>query len=148
MQIKTAHHTTTTAPREMMIPPTSDLHTKSYSPTTTTMVSGNIGQKTIQNKTSNNNNDTQQDDSSTAHEKQYSMVEICMVAQTSKCLQFHTARIQKISVSTVAVIYISTNEQGIIPIGSQVQSSEHVGRGIERRKVRQSNAINPDSVII
>ena len=77
-----------------------------------------------------------------------------MVAQTFKCLQFHNARIQKISVSTVAVIYIyiyiyiSTNEQGIVHIGSQVQSSKHVGRGIERRKVRQSNAINPDSVII
>ena len=133
----------------MMIHPTTDSNTIPYSTTHTTMVSGNIGQhETIQNKTASKDNDTQQDDSLTSLDKQYSVRDICMVAQTSKCLHFHTARIQKISVSTVAVIYISTNEQGIIPIGSQVQSSEHVGRGIERRKVRQSNAINPDSVII
>ena len=113
------------------------------------MASGNIGQhETIQNKISNNNNDTQQDDSSTALENQYSVGDICMVIQTSKCLQFHTARIQKISVSTVAVIYLSTNEQSIVPMGPQMKSSEQVGRGIERRKVRQSNAINPVSVFV
>ena len=71
-----------------------------------------------------------------------------MVDHTSKCLQFHTARIQKISVNTVAVMYLSTNEKDIVPIRHQVQSSEQVGRDIERRQVEQSNAINPDSGII
>ena len=71
-----------------------------------------------------------------------------MVTHTSKCLQFYTAQLQKIAVNTVAVMYISTNEKGIIPIGLQVQSIEQVGRGIERRRVGQSNAINPDNGII
>ena len=71
-----------------------------------------------------------------------------MVDHTSKCLEFHTARIQKISVNTVAVMYLSTNEKDIVPIRHQVQSSEQVGRDIERRQVEQSNAINPDSGII
>ena len=113
------------------------------------MASGNIGQhETIQNKISNNNNDTQQDDSSTALDEQYSVEDIYMVTHTFKCLQFYTAQLQKIAVNTVAAMYISTNEKGIIPIGLQVQSIEQVGRGIERRRVRQSNAINPDNGII
>ena len=45
-------------------------------------------------------------------------------------------------------MYLSTNEKGIVPIRPQLQSSEQVGRDIERRKVEQSNAINPDSGII
>ena len=102
----------------MMIHPTTDSNTIPYSTTHTTMVSGNIGQhETIQNKTASKDNDTQQDDSLTALDKQYSVGDICMVAQTSKCLQFHTARIQKISVNIVAVMYLSTNEKGIVPIG-------------------------------
>ena len=71
-----------------------------------------------------------------------------MVAQTSKCLQFHTARMQKILVNTVAVMYLSTSEKGIVPTGHQVQSSEQVGGVIERRRVRQSNTINPHNGII
>ena len=71
-----------------------------------------------------------------------------MVAQSSKCLQFHTDRIQNISGNTVSVMYLSTNEKGIIPVGSQVRSIEQVGRGIERRRVRQLTAINPDNGIV
>ena len=89
---------------------------------------GKIGQyETITNRTASKDNDTQQDDSSTALDEQYSVGDICMVAQTSKCLQFHTALIQKTSVNTVAVMYLSTNEKGIIHIGYQVQSIEQVG---------------------
>ena len=45
-----------------------------------------------------------------------------MVAQTSRCLQFHTTRIQTISGNNISVIYLSTNEHDIIPLGPQVRS--------------------------
>ena len=75
-------------------------------------------------------------------EEQYSEGDICIVAQTSRCLQFHTARIQTISGNTVSVVYLSTNEKDIIPFGSQVRSLKYVGRGIEKRgldNLRQAN---------
>ena len=97
----------------MMIHPTTDSNTIPYSTTNTTMVSGNIGQhETIQNKTASKDNDTQQDDSLTSLDKQYSVRDICMVAQTSKCLHFHTARIQKISVNICNTVSESIGRQG------------------------------------
>ena len=81
-------------------------------------------------------------------EEQYSEGDICIVAQTSRCLQFHTARIQTISGNTVSVVYLSTNEKDIIPFGSQVRSLKYVGRGIEKKKVRQSKASEPEKGFI
>ena len=59
-----------------------------------------------------------------------------MVARTSRCLQFHTTKIQTISGNNILVIYLSTNEHDIIPLGPQVRSLQHVGQGIERKRVR------------
>ena len=67
-------------------------------------------------------NNITQDDSSIEKGEQYSVGDICMVAQTSRCLQFHTTRIQTISGNNISVIYLSTNEHDIIPLGSQVRS--------------------------
>ena len=63
-----------------------------------------------------------------------------MVAQTYIYLQFHSTRIQTISANDISVIYLSTNEKEIIPLGLQARSLEHIGRGIERRRVRPSTA--------
>ena len=47
-----------------------------------------------------------------------------MIAQTSRCLQFHTTRIQTISGNNVSVVYLSTNEKEIIPLEPQVQANQ------------------------
>ena len=75
--------------------------------------------------------------------EKYSEGDIFIVAQTSRCLQFHTARIQKISGNNVSVVYLSTNKKDIIPLGYQVRLLKHVGRGIEIKRVRPSKASEP-----
>ena len=101
----------------MMIHPTEDSTTVHYSAKSNTTVSGQIGQhETITNSTVSKDNNTQQEDSSMVRDEQSSAGDICMVAQTSKCLQFHTARIQTISGNTVSFIYLSTKEKYIIHI--------------------------------
>ena len=116
-----------------MTSPTEGSNIIHYSDKHNTTVSGIIGQQEecVHNTASKDNN-TPHDDLSTALDEQHSVGGICMVAQTSKCLQFHPARIQKISGNTVSVMYLSTNEEDIIPVGSQVRSIEQVELVIER----------------
>ena len=60
------------------------------------------------------------DHSNKASVEKYTVGEICMVAQTRRCLQFHTTSILKISETTLSVIYLTTKERDIIPLGSYV----------------------------
>ena len=90
-----------------MINTTEDTSTMHYSGNSNTAVSGLLEcqDKSKHNTTSKDNNTTQ-DGSSTEKGEQYSVGCICMVAQTSRCLQFHTARIQTVHRNNLSVIYL------------------------------------------
>ena len=60
-----------------------------------------------------------------------------MIAQTNKCLQFHTACISQILEETLIVRYLSTNEKDNIPIGPQVKLLNEIGRDTKRRRCRR-----------
>lgn len=120
-----------------MVSTTEKTSTIYYSGRNKTMVSGLLEQQDGRkhNKASTDNNTTQ-DNSSIENGEQYSVGDMCMVAQIYRYLQFYTARIQLISGNDILVIYLSTNEKDIIRLGPQVRSLEHVGRGIASRRVR------------
>ena len=45
--------------------------------------------------------------------EKYSVEEICMVAQASRCLRFHIASIRKISKITISVIHLTTKKKTV-----------------------------------
>ena len=84
---------------------TEDTSTIYYSEKHNTTVSGLLEQQDeSKHNTTSKDTNTIQDDSSTEKGEQYSMGDICVVAQTLRCLQFHTARIQTISGNNISVI--------------------------------------------
>ena len=59
-----------------------------------------------------------------------------MVSQTSRCLQFHPARITNIENNMFSVIYLTTKALEVIPGKEQIQSLVQVGRGTKLCSVR------------
>ena len=57
---------------------------------------------------------------------------MCMVSQTNKCLQFHTANIIQILDNTLIVRYLNNSENGNIPMGPQVTLLNQIGRSNKR----------------
>ena len=102
-----------------------------------TTVSGLLAQQKGRkhDKVSTNNNTTH-DNLITERREQYLVGVIYMVAQTYIYVQFHNARKQTISANDISVIYLSIKEKHIIPLGSHVNSLEHVGSSIERIRLR------------
>ena len=86
---------------------TKDTSTMHYSENNNTAVSGLLEyqDESKHNITSKDNNTTKEG-SSTEKGEQYSVGGICMVAHTSRCLQFYTARIQTMHRNHISVIYL------------------------------------------
>ena len=79
---------------------------------------------------------TTRDHSNKVSGEKYAVGDMYMVAQINRFLRFHTVSIHKISETALSVIYLTTKERDIIPLGPQVRSLDHLGRGIEIRRVR------------
>ena len=72
------------------------------------------------------------DDSKIVQEVKYAVGDICMISQSSRCLQFHPACITQIVDNNLSILYLTTTLCDAIPMGHQVRSLYQVRRGNKR----------------